>query len=84
MTATLLDELETIAAALLEGDATAEEEAREQELVRLADAAPKLFDALEFFFNIMHDYASSLEKGYIELALDMARDALNEAKGEAI
>ena len=80
----LLEELATIDAALLDDDATAEQEARGQELVQMADAAPKLFEALQYFFNIMHDYESSLEKGYVELALEMARDALAEAKGEAI
>jgi hypothetical protein len=79
-TSTLLEELVAIDAALLD-DATAEQEARGQELVQLADAAPKLFEALHYFFNITHDYENSLERSYVELALKMARDALAEAKG---
>ncbi len=49
----------------------------------LIAAAPELLDALEIFFNIMHDYESSLEKGYVTLAMDMARAALATAKGHA-
>ncbi len=42
----------------------------------LIAAAPALFEALEYFFNIMHDYESSRQKGYVKAALDMARVAL--------
>ena len=45
----------------------------------LIAAAPELHDALEYFFNIMHDYESSRHKGYIKAALDMARAALTRA-----
>jgi hypothetical protein len=48
---------------------------------RLIAAAPELFAALEYFFNIMHDYGSSRRKGYVKLAKDKARDALTTAKG---
>ena len=51
---------------------------------RLIAAAPELLEALEFFFNIMHDYESSLRKGYVKLALDQARAALARAKGGAV
>jgi hypothetical protein len=80
----LLTELADIDAALLDGTATPEQEARGQQLVHLADAAPDLFDALEYFFNIMHDYQSSRRKGYVKRALEMARSALTKAKGGAI
>ncbi len=42
----------------------------------LIAAAPELFEALEYFFNIMHDYESSRQKGYVKAALDVARVAL--------
>jgi hypothetical protein len=80
---TLLDELEAIDHKLSEGDATPEQEARGQQLVHLADAAADLFDALEYFFNIMHDYECSVRKGYVQLALEQARTALAKAKGRA-
>jgi hypothetical protein len=50
---------------------------------RLMAAAPELFDALEDFFNIMHDYQSSVRKGYVTHAMDMARAAIAKAKGGA-
>ena len=51
---------------------------------RLISAAPDLQEALQFFFNIMHDYQCSLRKGYVKLAFEMARSALEKAKGGAI
>ena len=48
---------------------------------QLISAAPQLFEALEYFFNIMHDYKSSVQKGYVSQALDQARAALATAKG---
>jgi hypothetical protein len=48
---------------------------------RLRNAAPDLQKALEYFFNIMHDYDSSRRKGYVRLAMDHARAALAKAKG---
>jgi hypothetical protein len=47
----------------------------------LIAAAPELFAALEDFFNIMHDYQSSVRKGYVKHAMDMARAAIAKAKG---
>jgi len=79
---TLLDELKAIDSALLDGTATEEQESRGQQLVNLADAAPDLFYALDYFFNVMHDYQSSVEKGYVENALEKSRNALAKAKGE--
>lgn len=51
---------------------------------QLIAAAPELFDALSYFFNIMHDYPSSVRKGYVTHAKDMARAALARAKGGPI
>ena len=51
---------------------------------RLIAASLELYDALEYFFNIMHDHESSLQKGYVQHAMDMARAALESAKGRAI
>jgi len=50
----------------------------------LQKSAKDLLDALEYFFNIMHDYPSSLRKGYVRLALEKARAALAKAKGGPI
>ena len=49
----------------------------------LIAAAPELFAALEYFFNIMHDYTSSVRKGYVRHALDQARAAIAKAQGRA-
>ena len=51
---------------------------------RLITAAPDLQEALQYFFNIMHDYQCSVRKGYVKLAFEMARSALEKAKGGAI
>lgn len=48
---------------------------------RLMAAAPELFDALMNFLNIMHDYESSVRKGYVTDAMNRARAALAKAKG---
>jgi hypothetical protein len=50
---------------------------------RFRRAAPDLFEALEFFFNIMHDYESSLDKGYVRVAMEQARQALARARSSA-
>lgn len=50
---------------------------------RLCGAAPELLDALTFFFNIMHDYRSSVEKGYVQLAMLQAKTAIDTATGRA-
>jgi hypothetical protein len=81
---TLLDELEIIDAALLDGTATEEQEAKGQQIVSLANPAPELLDALDYFFNIMHDYQSSLQKGYVKQALQKARRAIAKAKGDCV
>ena len=47
----------------------------------LIAAAPQLFDALEYFFNMLHDYQSSVRKGYVKHAMDLARSALAAAEG---
>jgi hypothetical protein len=49
---------------------------------RLIAAAPELLDALDYFFNIMHDYQSSRRKGYVKHALDKARAAIARATGK--
>jgi len=49
----------------------------------LIAAAPQLLEALTYFFNIMHDYPSSLRKGYVTQALDKARTVINLATGKA-
>ena len=47
----------------------------------LITAAPDLLAALNNFFNIMHDYDSSVRKGYVKHAMDQARNAIAKAKG---
>ena len=56
---------------------------QEQHALLIA-AAPELFEALDYFFNVMHDYESSVRKGYIENAFNKARSALARAKGGCI
>ncbi|MEQ1883701.1 MAG: hypothetical protein ABL967_01475 [Bryobacteraceae bacterium] len=53
----------------------------QERYARLFAAAPKLAHALEYFFNVISDYESSVRKGYIERAKQLARDALADAKG---
>ena len=38
----------------------------------------------KYFFNIMHDYQSSVRKGYVKHAMDLARAAIAVAKGGAL
>jgi hypothetical protein len=57
---------------------------QQQANARLIAAAPDLLDALAYFYNIIHDYPSSIRKGYVKHAKDMAREALAKAKGGAI
>jgi hypothetical protein len=47
----------------------------------LIAASPELLDTLDYFFNIMHDYKSSVRKGYVKHAMDLARAAIARAKG---
>ncbi len=49
--------------------------------LKVMHAAPKLLDALTYFFNIMHDYRSSLDKGYVQQAMQQAKAAIAEAEG---
>jgi len=51
--------------------------------LRASLAGNDLLEALEYFFNIMHDYESSQRKGYVKLALDQAQAAIAKAKGGA-
>gem|GEM_PF-2678686 len=51
----------------------------QESIAALVAAAPELLKALEFFFNIMHDYESSVRKGYVKHALELARAALTAA-----
>jgi hypothetical protein len=53
----------------------------QEKTAHLMAAAPTLYATLEHFFNIMHDYESSMRKGYVAHAMDMARVALAEARG---
>ena len=57
---TLLDELETIDAAMLDGTATEEQERRGQEIVALADAWPELLDALAACIQLWDDLYSNM------------------------
>ena len=66
------------------GEAMYRPEGKPEANARLIAASPELYGALEHFFNIMHDYESSLQKGYVQHAMDMARAALESAKGSAI
>jgi hypothetical protein len=83
----LLDELAQIDEALINGDATEEQEERGRQLVTLANAAPQLRDALEFFFTVMFDYENferfetKIGKGYVSEAIRQACEALIEANG---
>lgn len=78
---TLLEQLEAIDTAVLSGTATSTQERRGQEIATLANAGPELLEAIEYFFNIMHDYESSVRKGYVTHALEKAREAIERAKG---
>jgi hypothetical protein len=48
---------------------------------RLFAASPKLLDAVTHFFSIMHDYESSVEKGYVQQAMQQARAIIEQATG---
>ena len=43
----------------------------------------ELLDALTYFFNIMHDYESSIVKGYVQQAMKQAKVAIDTATGRA-
>ena len=57
---------------------------KQEQYAKLIAAAPDLYAALEFFFNIMHDYSSSARKGHVKFALQQARQALARAKAGAV
>ena len=50
------------------------------EAERIRKAAPKLLATLEHFYNIMHDYESSRNKGYVQQAMQDAKAVIAEAK----
>jgi len=56
----------------------------QEEAADLIAASAELLDALDYFFNIMHDYQSSVRKGYVKHAMDLARSAIAAAKGGRI
>lgn len=61
---TLLEELEAIDAALLNGAATGDQETRGQEIVALANAAPELLDAVAACIQLWDDlYANMADEG---------------------
>jgi hypothetical protein len=63
---TLLDELEVIDAALLEGTATRKQEKRGQEIVTLANAAPEPLDVLADCIQLWDDlYANMADEGEV-------------------
>jgi hypothetical protein len=41
----------------------------------------ELLSTLTDFFNIMHDYESSVEKGYVQQAMERSRAAVEQANG---
>ena len=52
----------------------------QERVAALFVASPELLEALEFFYNISHDLPSSIAKGYIKLAQEKARSALDHAR----
>jgi hypothetical protein len=56
---------------------------RAREIIRRVNVHDELLDALEYFFNIMNDYESSVRKGYVKYALQKARQAIATATGGA-
>ena len=65
---TLLEELEAIDAALLNGTATSEQETRGQEIVALANAAPELRDALASCIQLWDDlYTNMADEGEVTI-----------------
>jgi hypothetical protein len=77
---TLLDKLEIIDNALLFGEPTAEQEARGQRLVSLANASPRMLDALRFALPYMEDLAASGDNEGERRAARLMRDAIIEAE----
>lgn len=48
---------------------------------KLIAAAPKLLATLHTFFCIMHDYRSSVLKGYVQQSLKQSSEVITEATG---
>lgn len=78
----LLEELATIDAALIDGTATLQQEKRGQQLVTLADAAPNLLDAALFALPLLEDYAASSNNKLERKAFRRLRDAIAKAREE--
>jgi len=79
---TLLEELATIDAALLDDDATDQQEKRGQELVALANAAPGLLEAAILAEDVLSEIAR-LDDGTPSIsALGLLRAAIAKVKGE--
>ncbi len=51
----------------------------QESIAALVADSPELLNALEFLVNIMHDYESSVRKGYVKHALELAQAALKTA-----
>jgi hypothetical protein len=78
---TLLEELEAIDRALLDGTATRKQEKRGQEIVNLADAAPDMQQALERCIALWDDLnANMADEGEVEV-WNTTRAAIAKAKG---
>jgi hypothetical protein len=57
---------------------------RARAIIHRVNLHDELLDALEYFFNIMHDYECSVRKGYVKIAFHKAREAIAKAKGSSI
>jgi hypothetical protein len=77
---TLLDELEAIDDALLDGTPTARKEKRGQEIVTLANAAPCMLAALKFALPFMEDLANSSDNRGERRAAKLMRVAMRKAQ----
>jgi hypothetical protein len=73
---TLLDELEAIDQAMLEGTATPEQEERGQQLVQLADAAPDLLRAAEYALPLLEVLSGSSDNKRERKAFNKLRAAI--------
>jgi hypothetical protein len=65
----------------LDSNATIE---RARDFVHRVNVHDQVIDALDYFFNIMHDYEDSVRKGYVKHAMDLARAALAAGKGSPV
>lgn len=62
-------------------DSDAADIAEAEANARLIVAAPKLLETLYTFFCIMHDYRSSILKGYVQQSLKQSSEVITEATG---